>query len=67
LSLIFSTTKKQKNCKNYQRMYRKYLFTIISLQINITLVTQSLLATEVRRRELEAKYFEVKVSFSVRL
>jgi hypothetical protein len=33
LSFIFSSTLKQKNCKNYKRMYRKYVFiTIIILK-----------------------------------
>jgi hypothetical protein len=39
--MIFSSIKKQKNCKNYQRVYRTYLFNI-SLKNN-HLVTQSLL------------------------
>ncbi len=36
--------KETKNCKKHQRMYRKYLFNIISLQKNIHLVTKSLSA-----------------------
>ncbi len=32
------------NCKNHQRMYRKYLFNIINLKKNILHVTQFLLA-----------------------
>jgi hypothetical protein len=41
--LVFTEPQKQnKNCKNYQRIYRKYIFIIISLQKIIHLVTQSL-------------------------
>jgi hypothetical protein len=32
LRLIFSSTREHKIAKNYQRMYRKYLFIVISLQ-----------------------------------
>jgi len=40
----FFINKETKSCENYQRMYRKYLFIIISLQTNIHLVpvTQTL-------------------------
>jgi hypothetical protein len=42
LSLIFSSTKKQKIVKTNKCMYRKYLFINMSLQKNIHLVSQSL-------------------------
>ncbi len=40
---FFSFKKGTKNCKHYQRMYRKYIFFIITLQKIVHLVTQSLL------------------------
>jgi hypothetical protein len=63
------TTRKQ-NCKNHRRMYRKYLFKIISLKIiNIHLVTQSLeefliITCKKRDKKLEAEEWYYYYSWS---
>jgi hypothetical protein len=63
LSLIISFKEETKIFKNYQRMYRKYIFIIISLQTNFS--SRDTIPLKVQKREFCAFYSYLCINIKV--